>query len=499
MPKLKTGCLLGLLLVLTACGTPDADKETPPLSIATTTAFEKGDNPFRNPIMALTPYFSLTYTTLYRFDESLVPVPFLVERVERTDACRVILHLRRDFHFSDGTPIDGRHVLWSLRYGFRNARNPNPLFRRLVGGDEFVSGAGEDFPGLELLSDYALQLTFNTDNFEFPYYLASSSLSIVPVGWTADSLVTSAAYHPESIEVMEDRSLVNLSRNPGFPLEISLPDQLSFIFLRRRELFEEVIAAGDCDLFISPLGRGNLNSHPDFHLHKSPIVGSFYLQMNPERGALSDQALRRFILHLFDFPAMLQEKKWAFASPATHVISYGVPEYFLFKPFSRSPAEHPRPPGFIRLRAISTETGVRPELMEFVRSRLEEEKIILDIDWLRGQEFFDRLDRGDFDLAAFYHMLDVPIAIHFYEILFSPGMELNRNFKYPEAYELLAEYQRDLDEKRRLHLLARLEELARDQAVLVPVFNPLNFLGYRQRARDVRLNYLLHFVYQEKP
>ena len=499
MASFKAGCIWGLLILLTACGSPAPEKMQTPMRVDITTTFRKNTNPFRNPIMALQPYFSLTYATLFSLDRNIAPQPLLVERIEQKNSKEAILHLHRTFRFSDGSPIDAHQVYWSLHHAFRFSRTPNPLFRRLQGGEDFLAEKAENITGIEVLDEYSLRLSFKEANYDYPYYLASRSLAIVPKNWTPESLVTSAAFMPIEINDSDKFTLIKLGKNPGFPLPHGMNEEIEFTFHKQTDFFEDRISRGDGDLFLLPLVSGKYKSHPDLTWHKSPILGAFYLQLNPQKGALRDARLRRFLLHLFDFPKLLRQRNWDFASPATHILSYGIPEYFLFKPFQRSSPANPRPSGPIRIHALSLKSDIRPELFEFISHRLLQEDIVLDVEWLENsQELFDRLDQGDFELTAFYHMPDVPIAIHFYEIVFQPGLELNPGFEFPEAKKLLEEYYLSEEERQRLHILAQLEELSRKEAILVPVFNHLSFRGYRRCAANMEMNYLLQFLYPEK-
>jgi ABC-type transport system substrate-binding protein len=74
---------------------------------------------------------------------------------------------------------------------------------------------------------------------------------------------------------------------------------------------------------------------------------------------------------------------------------------------------------------------------------------------------------------------------------------LFRSYEVPEALELLDTYRKETDEIKKLKILSRLEEIAQEEAFLIPLFNQLTILGYKNDVKNVTIDKLLNINFEE--
>jgi ABC-type transport system substrate-binding protein len=227
------------------------------------------------------------------------------------------------------------------------------------------------------------------------------------------------------------------------------------------------------------------------------MLGGFYIQLNPRRAPFRDPGLRRRLLEQTDFFAYATVRNWVLASPATHILPYGLEEYSLFPPLHKTPppaatgSEQPT----VRAVAVNMASGIRRDFLPVLQQEFRRLGIEVVSTWAAYEEWTSATHHGDFDLTCFYYMLDVPLALHFYEQIFTSGLELNPGVAVADAQRLLAQCRREPDPRRRIELLAGLEEIARREAFLIPVFNPLAMLGCKRDAPPVALSHMLQLSF----
>jgi len=97
-----------------------------------------------------------------------------------------------------------------------------------------------------------------------------------------------------------------------------------------------------------------------------------------------------------------------------------------------------------------------------------------------------------------YFLIDTPLSSYFYETLFTPGHELNRiGYTVPEALQLLNDFRQETDELKKLKILSQLEEIAQEEAFVIPLANPLSILGYKDHLKNVKVDRSLNIYFED--
>jgi peptide/nickel transport system substrate-binding protein len=112
------------------------------------------------------PVVNNTFESLYKYDESLTPVPWLAERVEQPDNVTYVFHLRRDVTFHDGTPMDAEAVRFSIDRVRGNKASP-----RARDGQEIVESV--------VVDPYTYKIVLREPFAPFPSRLAGGLGAIV--------------------------------------------------------------------------------------------------------------------------------------------------------------------------------------------------------------------------------------------------------------------------------------------------------------------------------
>lgn len=487
-----SGALLALV-AMAGCNSGKPAGGERHLTLAITSRFEANFNPYRDQIMTFQPLHSLMFDCLFKMDSAMQPRPWLVERTER-DGKAVLFTLKPNLRFSDGRPLTASDVAASITGSLRESPTPNPIYRDIAGGEEFMAGRADTVAGLQVLSPVSFRIEFRSENNEYPYYLASLNFAIRPADWSVKNPVGSGAFRVDSLRYDGTKALIHLRRNPHYH-SAGDPgiDELVFEYFTRDTDFVSAVRGEKVDAYFNFLSLALTEVPVSYRPHRMPILGGFYIGLNPGAAETADPGFRRWLASRFDFDGLLSRKKWDIVSPSHRVLPYGMAEYFLFRPIVRQPEERRYFPQLKRLRAVNMQSSIRPELLAFMREELARNNVQLDLEWGSYQEVEARKGRGDYNLTSFFYLTDVPLAIHFYELLFTPGLELNPGYTVPEALRLLADYREERDGRRRLEILLRLEEIARAECFQIPVCNPVTTLGFRRPIGRLRLNYLLQF------
>ncbi|HLP44769.1 MAG TPA: hypothetical protein VK469_02420, partial [Candidatus Kapabacteria bacterium] len=120
------------------------------------------------------------------------------------------------------------------------------------------------------------------------------------------------------------------------------------------------------------------------------------------------------------------------------------------------------------------------------------------LQWDTMSNIHEMEKKGTVDLTTLYYIADVPLSSYFYETLFIPGHELNLfAYEVPEALALLDAYRKEIDEMKKLKILSRLEEIAQEEAFLIPLLNPLSLLGYKNNIKNAAIDKFLIINFED--
>lgn len=486
----------GVLLLANCSKSKPAPPSIVP-TVALANSFQPQDRePFGAFFMANNPLHSCLYAELFRLDEHLQPHTFLIEKYQQKGK-DVWFTLKANLRFSDGSPITSADVIWSITQSIRNRELRNIIHKWMVDGDAILAGDNEHQRGMTIIDDQNFVLHFAYENNLYPFFLATHSVPIVGKRqYQKGVIVFSGPYTLERTEPTTNRTRVFLRRNPHYSGSPAKCDQLCFHFFNTQEAFAASVGRGETDMFLNfmiPLS----SVHETYQIIRFPILGGFYLMLNPDRGILKDRDFRHYLKQAAN-PALFLDEAWrTLYSPATHVLPYGLEEYFLFKPGpfdSRLPAPMKSP---VTVNALSLDTGIRPTFGHFLQEQLAKFNISLKIETVARRDYWNRIRDNQFELTFLYYLMDTPLAHYFYDMVFSPGMELHSGAPNQTAIDLLAAFQTTTQPLERLQILSQLEMIAWQEARLIPIYNLLAIMGHKRSVSSLRSSHLLLIPMEE--
>lgn len=413
----------------------------------------------------------LIYESMVRFDAHGNAVNLIAERVERPTPTRIVFHLRRGVHFSDGRELTAHDI----KFTYDSILTPATVSPRRAELAELQS--------LEMVDRYTIAMTTRR-----PYApaLELATFAIVPNGSqirgrTADAPPGSGPFR--LVSFARDEGVV-LARNPyrkypaggvsGLTLKI-VPDAT----VRALELIEGVCDFAENDAVQREL-IPYLAAQQSIVINQSP--GSFfqYLAFNLRDARLRDVRVRRAIAYAIDREGIVAALLRGTARVATGMLT---PENWAYDgDFARYQYDP------IRARELLEEAGygmndrrldfvyqTTPEgrrLAEAIQAMLKRVGIRIEIHTNDWATFYGDLQTGNFDLAASQWASGSP---HQYYLLFDskmmPPAGYNRGaYKNPEMDRLVEAGDATLDPVARRAIYAKVQQLAASELPYIPLW-----------------------------
>jgi len=492
--------LVGIFsLLLSTLYLPGKEKPDKTLHFATPLPFEFTYDPVEGNYINLQALFQAVYSTLFKLDQSLRPYPFLLEKYTRSGKT-VIFELKKDAKFSDGSDITSTDVVQSIEAGMRHTSYPNPVYKMIEGGEDLFQGKTTHCSGIKTIDAKHFRIILENENAEFSYYFTSSIMSILPGNRNRDKdkLLFSGPFQVVKQELKKDQVILTLKKNPWYTGDKPKLDTLFIHIYQEDTDFQKAILRGDPDLFLYNNRQQMPESRYKYNYFKTPIFGGFYLKPNPKSGPFKDKQLRTFFKYFVRSEDVARSENWVLTIPVDLVLPYNMTGYFVFNPIPRLDFKPFAPTAQVTIKCVNPRFGIREELFALLKKKLKKYNISLDLQWDSMPDIHQMERIGALDLTSLYYIADVPLSSYFYETLFIPGHELNLfGYEAPEALELLDTYRKETDEIKKLKILARLEEIAQEEAILIPLFNPLSLLGYKNDVKNVTIDKFLNINFED--
>ncbi|MCP4157481.1 MAG: hypothetical protein GY757_57760 [bacterium] len=501
--SMKIKVLFLILFLFYAClltGGANKSGRQKTLHFAISYDFDENYDPVERNYISLLPLFRSIYSTLFKLDDKLNPYPFLVENYKRVGKT-VFLQLKKSALFSDGSPITSRDVVDSIEAGMKHNTFPNPVYNVIEGGEEFFRGKTANCTGIRVTGAKTLEIALKEENVEFAHYFASPIMAILPGhrNKNRDKMLFSGSFQVVKRERLKRELVITLKKNQWYPGKKSKIDTLSIHFYPKLSDCRKAVERGIPDLFLYLRSTTLPKSSYKYKYFKTPTLGAFYLKLNPKNGPFKDKRFRTFFKNFIRSQKFARPRFWHLTIPANLVLPHGLTGYFLFKEIVPGAFKHYISNKKVTVRCLNSPTGIRKELLSILKKKLKKYNVDLDLKWeAEMDKIHDQEQAGTIDLTSIYYLVDIPLSSYFYESLFIPGHELNL-FRYtvPEALKLLSEYRKENNGLKRLKILSRLEMIAQDEALLIPVLNPLALLGYKEHLENVRIDKFLYISFED--
>lgn len=490
-------CLL--LLFTTGMQPLPQKKKNKVLHFAVPSDFNGVYDPAENNLINLYPLFRSIYSTLFKLDTQAKPYPFLLESYRR-DGRKVTFNLKRNARFSDGSPITANDVIRSIESGIAQPSFPSPVYKVLEGGEDLFRGKTKHCKGIRKLGPRGIEITLIHEHAEFAHYFASSIVSILPAERKKNikEMAFSGPYKVVDQIDLEAKTIVTLERNTFFPGKPAKIDRLVFHLYKPGDEFERTIYKGEPDLFLYNMDYKMPQSRHKYSFYKVPTAGAFYFKLNPIKGPFRDKSLRTFFKSFVLGLGVAGSGEWKLTAPSTLVLPYGLTGYHVFNQMKAGNLKKLMPKNPITITTVNSQAGIRPILLPILKKKLKKYNINLELKWDSVEKIQELEKQGKIDLTSYYYLIEIPLSSYFYENLFTPGHELNLfGYTLPKALQLLEEYRKQTNGLIKLRILNHLENIAQEEAFLIPVLTPLALLGYKRNVKNAKLDSFLNIFFED--
>jgi peptide/nickel transport system substrate-binding protein len=438
----------------------------------------------------------LIFEGLLRRGENFELKPRLAESWEIPDPLTYIFHLRHDVRFHDGRPMTSADVQWtldSLRDGtVRSAKSSAYRYiDRVETPDPFTVV-------IRLKEPYAALL----------WNLSDGAIGIVPAGSGEELARDPIGTGPfRFVSQEEDRDVV-LERNShywGKPPAIArvrfsvVPDATTRALELRKGSADVELDALPGDM-VATLAR-----QPQLRVERAPGTSYQYLAMNLRDPILRDVRVRQALAYAIDREPIIHYLGNDMARPANSVLP---PQHWAYDANARSylydPAEARKlldeagyragPDGvrFHLTMTTSTDEGTRL-LCAVLQQQLRQVGIALDIRSYEFATFYADVVKGAFQLYSLRWVggsnQDPDIFENVFDSAsFAPRRANRGYYSNPEVDRLIAEGRQSVDQKQRVAIYAKLQEILNEDLPYVHLWWSDHVLVHSRRLENVKIN-----------
>jgi peptide/nickel transport system substrate-binding protein len=250
--------------------------------------------------------FKLSHDRLVNLDSATMTIkPELAESWEWTAPNVLVLHLRKDVKFQNGTPLTAEDVA----YTFERAKKSNTVSSKMVSLDTCIA-----------LDDHTVQMTLVSPNID---WLDSLSLPMC-------SVLSKAACESDPIEgswigtgawIIKELSpsdYVNLERNDGYWAELPVTKKLTVRYIPEDSSRLIALQNGEIDVCVRPSDTelGFITDDPNLQLIQYNSTTCTYFAFNTSKAPGNDQNLRLALAYCLDIDDIIIAAKNGLASPA---------------------------------------------------------------------------------------------------------------------------------------------------------------------------------------
>ena len=464
--------------------------------------FDGNFDPVEKNFINLQFLFRSIYSAPFKLNTHLRIEPLLLEKYERNGK-QIILYIKENARFSDGSPITAEDMRLSFEAGMTLSDSPNPVYKWIEGGEELFQGKTPHCTGLKTLGDKILEIRLKEENAEIETYFTANTMSILPRHRNRErkpgGMVFSGPFQVTDYREKGKESIVTLKKNPHYFGPAGKIDVIYLHFYKESSDYERIIDIGKPDVFLYNQGLTFPSSRHKYNYFKTPSFGAFYIKLNPREGPFKDKKLRTYLKDIILSLDLVENEKWELMAPCKMILPYSLTGYFVFDPIAPGNFQELMPKKTIKISCLNPNYGIRTTLMPLLKKKLKKYNLDLELKWAKNLDIVRFQERkASFDLTTLYYLVDIPLSSYFYETLFTPGHELNLfGYKVPKAMELLADYRKEDDELKKLKVLSQLETIAQEEAFLIPLMNPLSILGYKDSVKNVKIDKFLQINFED--
>lgn len=492
------------------------------------------------------------YEGLVKLSQSdLSIVPCIAETWEKNDDATIwTFHLRKGIKFQDDPCFkngEGREVTAKdFQYCFNKLCESSPdnrLFgitfkERVVGADEYYQSSIDKKPlpegvtGIKVIDDYTLQINLKYPFAGFLNILSTPGCWVFPKEavdkYGTDMRIKCVGTGPFRIKNMKEREAVILERNKNYWKKDEYGNQLpyldavkySFVKEKKSELLE--FKRGNLDLIFNlptemvPEILGELEhakkQNINFEMQVTPAMSIFYYGFQHQGTVFSKKEVRQAFNYAIDREKIVTYTLQGEGIPGIYgIVPPAFKEYdfkslkgYYFDPEKAkqflAQAGYPNGNGFPKLTLqINSGGGDRNiQTAEVIQKMLKENlNIDIDINILPLAEHLESLETGKATFWRTGWLADYPDPETFLTLLYSqhiPSKLTEKSYINSVRYKstkfdsLFLMSLRETDNKKRFDLYRQADQVAIDDAAIMPIFYEENYRLIQNRVKNFDIN-----------
>lgn len=426
------------------------------------------------------------------------PVPAVAERWDiSTDGKTYTFHLRPDAKWSNGDPVTAHDFInsWKRMLTPSLAADYAYMLFYVEGAEDFYMGRLDDFSkvGFSAIDDHTLMIHLQertpfflgvlVHQSWFPVHLPTvekfGGLDRKGSAWTRpDNFVGNGAFVLK--EWIPNQRLV-VAKSPTYwdHDAVSL-NEIAFYPVENQDAGERMFRAGQLHIATSvPLGRieAYRRDNPEV-LHINPFFGTMYMRANVNSGPLTNPQVRQALGLAIDRELLTTQVLRGGKIPA-HALTpptdlFDPPRGFSFDPDRArellAEAGFPEGKGFNSISVLypTSENGqlISEAIQEMWRVELGINVQLVNQEW---KVYLDSMNSLDYDLAISIWVGDYADPHSFLDMHVTDGGNNRTGFSNAEYDRLVSQALRAANEKTRMAIYARLEEILATEVPAVPI------------------------------
>ncbi|MGI9626700.1 MAG: ABC transporter substrate-binding protein [Longimicrobiales bacterium] len=323
--------------------------------------------------------------TLVRFDEELLPTPYLAERWELSDdGTELTFFLRQDVLWHDGTPTTAHDVAFTVR----RASDPAMEFPNANYWAQYDTSAD----GIQVVDDYTIR--FKLDR--HPGYMDPwRAVAIMPAHLLETIPVEELRGHPYGVQCpvgngpfvftgRAEGSSWTFHANPAFPEALGgrpFLDRYVYRYIPDQNTLMAELSAGGIDGYIQPLVEqsNQIRDDPDLELLTFPFSSYAMVAWNGRRPELADRRVRTAIALATNRQQLLEVLRGGFGRIANATVP---PSHWAYDPSMEEQLAYN--PG--EAEGLLTEAGWVDRNGDGVRENSEGQPLEVDIAYNTGNK-----------------------------------------------------------------------------------------------------------------
>jgi oligopeptide transport system substrate-binding protein len=410
-------------------------------------------------------------------------------------------NLRQGVMFHNGREVTAQ----DFKYAWERIVNPENEseiayhLSAIQGFDEMQDGSGTELTGVRAVDDYTLEVTLSYAFGDFPYVTGHPSLGPVPQeaveegGW-ADMPIGNGPFmmaepwaHDQYIRVVRfDDYYGETALLDGVEFRIMQDEETAFLEFRAGNIDFTRVPSGQLEATIAQYGESEdgLEPSPGAQVLVGPETAIYYIGLQTDMPPMDNVDLRRAVSLAINRQAIADTVYEGSRTPAAGIVPEGVAGFqedaWEYARYDQEEARqfleqagYPNGEGLDELVLGFNSGAGHEDVMQLVQADLAAIGIRTRFDSLEFAQYLDKLDEGnEYHLWRLGWLADYPIMDNFlYPLLTSDSADNHARYSNPEFDNLVREARSITDEDERFAAYQEAEQLAGQDAPLVPIVN----------------------------